>query len=127
MDLFVTQPFIAAYGAQADYFEGMQSKIPDAGLRLKRLQERLSRHTLPLLQNQPGLGRPSTIPKTGETVQMKADIGTLMAIAVPEIARAQASLREYVDKDFNVLYAVTTDAVFIISLKNQRRLRYLLH
>lgn len=127
MDLFVTQPFIAAYDAQADYFEGMQSKYPDAGLRLKRLQERLSRHILPLLQNQPGLGRPYSIPETGETAQMKADIDTLMAIAVPEIARVQASLREYVDKDFNVLYAVASDAVFIISLKNQRQLRYPLH
>ena len=37
---------------------------------------------------------------------------------------ANATLREYVDSQFNILYAVTPTQVFLINLRNQKQAGY---
>jgi len=120
-----TQPLREAFGAQARHFVDVQPIYPDAGIRLEQLMLRLFDHIIPMLESQPDLGRPMTLAPPTSSLEAETDEEfALLAGVLPGLAQAPTTLREYVDKQFNILYAVTPDAVYLIDLKHHKQRAY---
>jgi hypothetical protein len=118
-EVIVARPFWQAFDAQADYFESVRHLYPDAGNRLERLANDLIDRVIPLLEHSADIGRPYSLNSTDSGV---SDFEVSAAVA--GLSGAKAILREYVDTQFNILYAVTPTQVFLINLRNQKQAGY---
>lgn len=82
-------------------------------------------HPIPLLRQSPGIGRPYRLERLqGTSGQAQAAEAALPAQLLPGLTQAQAALREYVDSQFNILYAVTPDKVFLLNLRHHKQRGY---
>lgn len=118
-EVIITRPFWRAFEAQADYFETVSHQFPDAGWRLERLADDLIGRVIPLLEHAADIGRLYGL-AAGSPHIAKPELS-----AIEEgLSLAHATLREYVDSHFNILYAVTPTQVFLINLRNQKQAGY---
>ena len=118
-EVIITRPFWQAFEAQADYFESVRHQFPDAGRRLERLAGDLIDRVIPLLAHAADIGRLYRLDAGGPQLA-KPVLSTLEQ----GLGLANATLREYVDSQFNILYAVTPTQVFLINLRNQKQAGY---
>jgi hypothetical protein len=118
-EVIITRPFWLAFEAQAAYFESIRHRFPDAGRRLERLTDDLIDRVIPLLERSADIGRPYGLnPKAAQAANV--ELSTLER----GLNLANVTLREYVDAQFNILYAVTPTQVFLINLRNQKQAEY---
>jgi hypothetical protein len=118
-EVIITRPFWLAFEAQADYFQSIRHRFPDAGLRLERLADDLIDRVIPLLERSADIGRPYGLdPNAAQTANVE------LSALEQGLNVANATLREYVDAQFNILYAVTPTQVFLINLRNQKQAGY---
>jgi hypothetical protein len=124
MRVETTRSFRHTWDAQAAYFAALRTVYPDAGARLDTLAVRLVQHVVPSLEANPHMGRLCRIASgvAGEAVEHAAN--DLFALLLPGMTRAQIVLREYVDKQFTLLYAVTPEVVYLLDLKHHKQLAY---
>ena len=118
-EVIITQLFWQAFEAQADYFERISHQFPDAGRRLERLSDDLIGRVIPLREHSADIGRLYGLAAGGPHIA-KPEFSTFEE----GLSLANATLREYVDSHFNILYAVTPTQVFLINLRNQRQAGY---
>lgn len=118
-EVIVTRPFWQAFDEQADYFESIRHQYPDAGLRLERLADDLIDRVIPLLARSADIGRLYSLAAGGPQM-----VKPELSMVDEGLRRANATLREYVDAQFNILYAVTPTQVFLINLRNQKQAGY---
>ncbi len=118
-EVIVTRPFWHAFDAQADYFESARHLYPAAGNRLERLANDLIDRVTPLRQHSADIGRPYSV-NSGDSAVSDSELSA----AVAGLNEAQAIPQEHVDTQFNILYAVTPTAVFLIHLRNQKQAGY---
>lgn len=118
-EVIITRPFWQAFEAQADYFESVSHQFPDAGRRLERLAEDLIDRVIPLLEHSADIGRLYGLAAGGPHIA-KPELSTIEE----GLSLVNATLREHVDSQFNILYAVTLTQVFLINLRNQKQAGY---
>lgn len=118
-EVIVTRPFWRAFDEQANYFESVRRQFPDAGRRLEKLAEDLIDRVIPLLERSADIGRLYGLAAGGPHIT-KPEFSTIEE----HLILAKATLREYVDDNFNILYAVTPTQVFLINLRNQKQAGY---
>ena len=118
-EVIITRPFWQAIEAQADYFESVRHQFPDAGRRLERLAEDLIDRVIPLLAHSADIGRLYGLAAGGPHIA-KPELSTIEE----SLSSVNATLRENVDSQFNILYAVTPTQVFLINLRNQKQAGY---
>ena len=103
----------------AAYYETMRALFPDAGARLKAFNQELFDRVIPLLERHPDIGRPYPLRRVQNATEDR-----LLADLAPALARKQATVRELIERDFSILYVVTTDVVLLLDLKHHRQSRY---
>jgi hypothetical protein len=118
-EVIITRPFWLAFEAQAGYFESVRHQYPDAGRRLERLADDLIDRVIPLLERSADIGR-----LYGLSQRAARTANLELSTLEQGLNLANATLREYVDAQFNILYAVTTSQVFLINLRNQKQAGY---
>ena len=124
MEVKFTAEFADSFQEQSDYFSAMKSAYFNSGARLSEFNERLFDHIIPLLETHPGLGRPFKFPANAATTPIQQSQGAILANLLPGSAKAKVTWREFVDIDFNILYAVTPRAVFLVDMKHHKQAGY---
>ncbi len=121
----VTQAFRLAFQAQADHFFAVQALHPDAGTRLQKLADDLFERIIPLLERNPDIGRlfqTSQLRESNPCEQLQE--AQLLESLMPELARNAAVVREYVDRQFLILYVVTPAQTYLVSIKHHKQSQY---
>lgn len=86
-----------------------------------RLLNELTGTTLPTLEKHPKLGRPF-FDRAAQTQQAKKKLQTLHK-QLTALA-ADGEIREYVMTDYNVLYALIAQSVYLLAIKHHKQLSF---
>ena len=97
----------------------LQPLFPDSGSRLAAFNEDLFERILPALQRNADIGRPFALRKLGSQTE-----AVLLVELAPLLATHFAAAREWVEREFTILYIVTPDKVYLVNLKHHRQLGY---
>ncbi len=117
--VLVTQPFQEAFVRLVEHYRTLQPLFPDSGSRLAAFNEDLFERIVPALERNPDIGRPYALRKLGSQAE-----AVLLDEIAPLLAASSAVAREWVEREFTILYAVTPDDVFLVNLKHHRQLGY---
>ncbi len=118
-EVLVTRPFREAFASLAEHYRTLQPLFPDSGSRLAAFNEDLFERIVPALQRHADIGRPYALRKLGSREE-----SVLLADLTPPLAAHSAVAREWVEREFTILYIVTPDKVFLVNLKHHRQLGY---
>ena len=118
-EVLVTQSFRESFAHLAEHYRTLQPLFPDSGTRLAAFNEDLFERIVPALERNADVGHPYALRKLGSQGE-----AVLLAELTPLLAAASAVAREWVEREFTILYAVTPDKVFLVSLKHHRQLGY---
>jgi hypothetical protein len=102
-----------------EHYKTLRPLFPDAGARLAAFNEDLFERIVPMLERHADIGRPYALRKLGS----KGEAATLAELA-PLLAASAAAVREWVEREFTILYIVTPQKVFLVNLKHHRQLGY---
>ena len=97
----------------------LQPLFPDSGSRLAAFNNDLFERILPALQRNADIGRPYALRKLGNQTE-----AVLLVELTPLLATHFAAAREWVEREFTILYIVTPDKVYLVNLKHHRQLGY---
>ena len=115
----IAASFEQSFEEMATYYEAMRVLFPDAGARLRSFNHELFERVIPLLERHPDIGRLYPLRRVQDTTEDR-----LLANLVPALARKQATVREFIERDFSILYLVTADLILLLDLKHHRQSRY---
>jgi len=118
-EVLVTQPFREAFARLAEHYSTLQALFPDSGSRLAAFNEDLFDRIVPALEQHADIGRAYALRKLGSQAE-----AVLLAELAPLLAASSAVAREWVEREFTILYVVTPDNVFLVNLKHHRQLGY---
>lgn len=118
-EALVTQPFREAFASLAERYKTLQPLFPDSGSRLAAFNQDLFERIVPALERYADIGRPYALRKLGSQAE-----ALVLAELTPQLAVRSAVAREWVEREFTILYAVTPDKVFLVNLKHHRQLGY---
>ena len=118
-EVLVTEPFREAFARLTEHYRTLRSLFPDSGTRLAAFNEELFERIVPALERHADIGRPYVLRKLGDRTEAR-----LLAELAPRLAASSAIAREWVERDFTILYLVTPDKVFLVNLKHHRQLGY---
>jgi hypothetical protein len=104
----------------ADYFAAAQEAHPESGSRFVRLIDRIPAKLLPLLAEQPDIGRPAKLVGKGSLVE-QAILEELVEIT----GNGRWEVREWSDDGFTVLYYRSATQVVLASIKDDRQQSYM--
>jgi hypothetical protein len=119
LPVVVTRRFERALEAMLDHYQSLQHLYPDAGTRALRLIDLVTTELAPLLAEQPDIGRPAVLP----LLHSEAGAAWLARLA-PLSARRRLQAREWRLEEFWILYFRSTDAVYLVSARHEREVRY---
>ena len=114
-----TLPFREAFASLVEHYKTLQSLFPDSGTRLAAFNEHLFERIVPALEPHADIGRPYALRKLGSEAE-----AVLLLELTPLLAADSAVAREWVEREFTILYVVTPDKVFLVNLKHHRQLGY---
>ena len=115
----ITAPFKESFAEMAGHYKALRPLFPDAGARLSAFADRLFERVIPMLETNAEIGRPYLLVKLGTQVE-----ATLLAEMGPILASPTTMVREWVERDFTILYLTTPDHVYLVDLKHHRQLGY---
>lgn len=118
-EVLITQPFREAFASLVEHYRTLRPLYPDSGARLAALNEDLFERIVPALQRNAEIGRPYALRKLGSRAE-----SVLLAEITPLLAAHSGVAREWVEREFTILYIVTPDKVFLVNLKHHRQLAY---
>ena len=118
-EVLITEPFREAFASLVEHYRILQPLFPDSGTRLAAFNEDLFERIVPALERHADLGRPYALRKLGSEAE-----AVLLAQMIPVFAGRSAVAREWVEREFTILYIVTPDRVFLVNLKHHRQLGY---
>ena len=118
-EVLVTQPFREAFASLADHYRTLQPLFADSGARLAGFNEDLFARIVPALEQHAHIGRPYALRKLGSGGE-----AVLLAQLTPLLAASSAVAREWVEREFTILYLVTPETVYLVNLKHHRQLGY---
>jgi hypothetical protein len=118
-EVLVTEPFREAFARLAEHYRTLQPLFPDSGSRLAAFGEELFERIVPALERHADIGRPYALRKLESATETR-----LLAELAPPLAATSAVAREWVEREFTILYLVTPDKVFLVNLKHHRQLGY---
>lgn len=118
-EVLVTRPFRTAFARLAEHYVSLQSLFPDSGNRLVAFYDELFERIVPTLERQADIGRPYAFHKLESPAE-----SALLAEFAPVFAAHSAVTREWVEREFTILYVVTPEKVFLVNLKHHRQLGY---
>jgi hypothetical protein len=117
--VLVTAPFREAFARLVEHYRSLQPLFPDSGSRPAAFNEDLFARIVPALEQNPDIGRPNALRKLGSEAE-----AVLLDELAPLLAASSAVAREWVEREFTILYVVTPDEVFLVNLKHHRQLGY---
>ena len=123
-EVVVTKPFWLVFESQVAHFERVQTLHPDAGLRLARLADDLTERIIPLLARSPDIGRLYALAALPASSRADKALSVRLSAVLAGLVVSKAVLREYVDAQFNILYAVTPTKAYLINLRHQKQSGY---
>jgi hypothetical protein len=115
----ITQPFREAFASLVEHYKTLQALFPDSGTRLAAFNEELFERIVPALERHADIGRPYALRKIGSEAEAVS-----LAELMPLLAADSAVAREWVEREFTILYIVTPDKVLLVNLKHHRQLGY---
>ncbi len=118
-EVLIARLFDEAIAKMADYYESMRPIFPDSGSRLSAFADRLFEHVIPMLEKYAEIGRLYPLAKLGTEAETM-----LLAELGPVIANPSTAVREWIERDFTILYLTTPDRVYMINLKHHRQFGY---
>lgn len=118
-EVLVTAPFRRAFADLARHYEALRSVFPDSGARLGAFSTDLFDRIVPLLERDADIGRPYLLRKLDSPVET----GVLTEL-LPELAGQGAVAREWIEREFSILYLVTSTRVLLVNLKHHRQSGY---
>jgi hypothetical protein len=117
--VLVTEPFREAFASLAEHYRTLRPLFADSGSRLAAFNEDLFERIVPALERHADIGRAYALRKLGSETEAR-----LLAEFAPLLAASSAVAREWVEREFTILYLVTPDKVFLVNLKHHRQLGY---
>jgi hypothetical protein len=118
-EVLVTEPFREAFARLAEHYRTLQPLFPDSGSRLAVFGEELFERIVPALERHADIGRPYALRKLEGATETR-----LLAELAQPLAATSAVAREWVEREFTILYLVTPEKVFLVNLKHHRQLGY---
>ncbi len=94
----------------------------DAPQAFDALLDELLETVIPNLERFPGMGRPflARLPRSVETTNALAALSTKLSSLTPDME----ALREYILKDYLLLYAQIGGAIYLLAIRHQRQLTF---
>jgi len=117
--VLITLPFREAFANLVEHYRSLQPLFPDSGTRLAAFNRDLFERIVPALEGHADVGRPYSLRKLGSEAE-----ATLLAQLTPLFTGRSAVAREWVEREFTILYIVTPGEVFLVNLKHHRQLGY---
>lgn len=118
-EVLITHPFREAFASLVEHYKSLQPLFPDSGARLAAFNEDLFERIVPALERHADIGRPYSLRKLGSEAE-----AVLLAELTPQLASRAAAAREWVEREFTILYIVTPEKVLLVNLKHHRQLGY---
>lgn len=118
-EVLITQPFREAFARLVEQYRTLRPLFPDSGTRLAAFNVDLFERIVPALEGHADIGRPFALRKLGSEAE-----AVLLAQVTPVFAGHSAAAREWVEREFTILYIVAPDRVFLVNLKHHRQLGY---
>ncbi len=118
-EVLITRPFRASFANLAEHYTSLKSLFPDSGSRLAAFNDDLFERIILTLERHPDIGRIYAYHKLESQTE-----SALLAEIAPIFAAHSAVTREWVEREFTIIYVVTPGKVFLVNLKHHRQLGY---
>jgi hypothetical protein len=118
-EVLITRPFQEAFASLVEHYRTLRPLFPEAGTRLAAFNDDLFERIVPTLERHAEIGRPYALRKLGSDGEAAA-----LAELAPLLAVSAAEVREWVEREFTILYLVTPEKVYLVNLKHHKQLGY---